>query len=327
MKKKKMLILTSSALCAILFSSCSTGSYTSFNANWYENTAINTIDAKANDEKLTYDVALAKDSGLNSSYKVSYTSGTYSTVLSTEIKKNSDGKDELFYSYSTDFSISVQFLFGNETSEIFKDTVTSKVLFRSIQTGLQPIYSEKKVHSHSPNGLTPVTLEACYTEYNYSVVVDYNNNGAAGTAVLTDLTKDDSSVTTNFEISQNYSYIDNEELLFAIRGMTLTAAQQVNVYNASSRAVQPVKVTPEAEKTDTFDFEIDGVGKSREITYYPAKIALAITNPGSTLTAWYAKTQPSLTNNVYRNVMLRLETPLSYNLGTLVYTLKTAQFS
>lgn len=87
MKKKKMLILTSSALCAILFSSCSTGSYTSFNANWYENTAINTIDAKANDEKLTYDVALAKDSGLNSSYKVSYTSGTYSTVLSTEIKK------------------------------------------------------------------------------------------------------------------------------------------------------------------------------------------------------------------------------------------------
>ena len=37
--------------------------------------------------------------------------------------------------------------------------------------------------------------------------------------------------------------------------------------------------------------------------------------------------RPSLTNNVYRNVMLRLETPLSYNLGTLVYTLKTAQFS
>ncbi|MFQ7078573.1 MAG: hypothetical protein ACLRSW_11900 [Christensenellaceae bacterium] len=141
--------------------------------------------------------------------------------------------------------------------------------------------------------------------------------------MLTDLTKDDSSVTTNFEISQKYSYIDNGAFV-AIRGMTLTAAQQVNVYNASSRAVQPVKLR-QAEKTDTFDFEIDGVGKSR-ITYY-RKIALAITNPGSTLTAWYAKTQPSLTNNVYRNVMLRLETPLSYNLGTLVYTLKTAQFS
>lgn len=122
------------------------------------------------------------------------------------------------------------------------------MLFRSIQTGLQPIYSEKKVHSHSPNGLTPVTLEACYTEYNYSVVVDYNNNGAAGTAVLTDLTKDDSSVTTNFEISQKYSYIDNEELLFAIRGMTLTAAQQVNVYNASSRAVQPSKLRPRRKR-------------------------------------------------------------------------------
>ena len=61
------------------------------------------------------------------------------------------------------------------------------------------------------------------------------------------------------------------------------------------------------------------------ITYRPVSIVLDEKNPGGTQTAWIAKTNDT-TNNKYRNVMLRLDTPLSYSLGTLQYTLISATY-
>lgn len=61
-----------------------------------------------------------------------------------------------------------------------------------------------------------------------------------------------------FLFRTDYSYIDNEELLFAIRGMSLTASEQLLVYNASTESVQTVKVVPSEEASDEFEFEVDG---------------------------------------------------------------------
>lgn len=334
MKKKKSFILISAVLSAVLFASCSTSMSTNFSANWYENTGNNTV-APGTNETLVYNVEKKADSGLNSSYSVEYQKGTYTTTLSTEQRANEDGKTELFYSYQTKLEISVQFLFGAEVSEVFNDVLTSKVLFRSTQLGLQPIYSEKEVYSHSPINIAPSSLEGCYAEYHYKVVTEYRDKCTAGTATLTDLSEENGTVqTTNFSISDDYSYIDNEELLFAIRGMSLTTSEQLLVYNASTESVQTVKVVPAEEADDEFEFEVLDENESgsaednnkRTITYRPVSIAINATNPGATQTAYYAKTVAA-TNNTWRNVMLKLETPISYNLGTLVYTLKSASFA
>ena len=326
MKKKKSFILISAVLSAVLFASCSTSVSTNFSANWYENTGNNTV-APGTNETLVYNVEKKADSGLNSSYSVEYQKGTYTTTLSTEQRANEDGKTELFYSYQTKLEISVQFLFGAEVSEVFNDVLTSKVLFRSTQLGLQPIYSEKEVYSHSPINIAPSSLEGCYAEYHYKVVTEYRDKCTAGTATLTDLSEENGTEqTTNFSISDDYSYIDNEELLFAIRGMSLTTSEQLLVYNASTESVQTVKVVPAEEADDEFEFEVDGQASKKTITYRPVSIAINATNPGATQTAYYAKTVAA-TNNTWRNVMLKLETPISYNLGTLVYTLKSASFA
>lgn len=133
-------------------------------------------------------------------------------------------------------------------------------------------------------------------------------------------------MTTEFSIGDGYSYIDNEELLFALRGISYASAQQFQVYNASVRRVQNVRVSPSSSDSDEFEFSLGGQTSARAIEYYPLSISISESNPGATQTAWYAATT-SASNNVYRNVMLRLETPISYNLGSLVYELQSAEFA
>lgn len=322
MKKKKLLILTSAALSAAFLTSCSSGSSTNFSANWYANTAINTV-IEGTKETLSYSISM-KEEPTSSTFAVYYTKGSYTTTL-TSVKEN----DELVYSYQTEMTISVQFAVNGEYSdEVFTDSVTSTVLFKNTQTGLQPIRSEKYVESHSPASMAPSSLATAYNHYKYSVVTEYKDNCTNGTSVFTDLkTEGGAQTSTDFSISDKYSYIDNEELAFAIRGISLTASQQLQVYNASTKAVQVVKITPSEAASDLFSFTMNGTELSnRAIDYYPVSIAISAVNPGATQTAWYAKTVDTAANT-YRNVLLRLETPLSYNLGTLVYELESADFA
>lgn len=190
MKKKKSFILISAALSAVLLRLVQHERIYQFQRQAGTKIQATTPLPPGTNETLVYDVEKKADSGLNSSYSVEYQKGTYTTTLSTEQRTNEDGKNELFYSYQTKLEISVQFLFGSEVSDVFNDVLTSKVLFRSTQTGLQPIYSEKEVYSHSPINIAPSSLEGCYAEYHYKVVTEYRDKCTAGTATLTDLSEE-----------------------------------------------------------------------------------------------------------------------------------------
>lgn len=322
MKKRQL----TTAICALLgsaflLSSCSGGSSTSFSSNWCANTAINTV-VEGTSETLTYDVALDPDSAGNDAYSVHYSNGTYTTSLSAEQKNG-----ELLYRYHTELNISVQYLFDGQYSEIKADKVITTVYFMSTKVGLQPVSSSKEVESRSPAVLTPTSLETCYTDYHFTVETEYQDNCTKGTCVYTDLTKEEAAETSSdFSIGDDYSYIDNEQLLFAVRCMSLSSSQQIQSYNASINGVQTVRISASDSESDEFEFAINGTNSKRAIEYYPASVVISASNPGATQTAWIAKTT-SATNNVNRNVMLRLQTPISYNLGTLVYTLKSANFT
>ena len=70
------------------------------------------------------------------------------------------------------------------------------------------------------------------------------------------------------------------------------------------------------------DMTLGGEGK---IDYNAITLAINETSRGQAQTIWYAKTT-DVNNNVYRNMMLKMKEPLMYNLGTLTYTLNSANF-
>lgn len=322
MKKKNLLTLASAALCAIVFASCSNASVTAFSANWYANTTIGNI-VEGTSETLTYSVTMKEEpaAGKPAAY---YTDGKYTTTLSTEIR---DG--EQVYSYQTALDISVQFMVDGETSEKFKDSITSKVVFKNTQAGLQPVRSEKRVYSHSPSSIAPKKLEDFCRLYQYGVEIEYKENCTKATSVYTDYSKSEPIVNSkDFSISDKYSYLDNEQILFALRGVSFASSHQLQRNNSTSTgtSTQLFKATPSAAESEEFEFEMNGTSAKRAIQYYPVALVLSDKNPGSTQTAWYAATTNN-TSNTYRNVLLKLEAPLYYNLGTLVYTLKTANFA
>ena len=82
-----------------------------------------------------------------------------------------------------------------------------------------------------------------------------------------------------------------------------------------------------AEKTE-FSFMIAGkeeAAAKHDVSYVPYSLAINDTAPGATQKVWVAETTKA-ENNEYRNVILKMETPLSFNLGTLVYELSSVDF-
>lgn len=326
MKTKRAFSLFSLAIVtSFALVGCGSESSTNFSSGWYKNTAIGTAELSTN-ETLVYSVALKDGSNTNDTYAADYSNGKYTTTLTAE---NRDG--EHVYRLESKLTIDVQYSFKNKPDEtVYHDEVTSTVLFRNSGSALQPISSEKTVKSASPYTLTPSSLAQCMAEYHYSVTTEYN--GKKGVCTYQDLTENTdgslpSPVKKSFTAGGDYSYVDNEQLLFAIRCMGLGSSDKLRTFNASTQTVQTINVSPSKKATDEFTFTMnkETEKKVRPIEYYPTDISISSSTPGATQTAWFAKTT-DVNNNLYRNVMLKLETPLSFGLGTLVYTLTEADF-
>lgn len=323
---KKNLYAALALACCLPFAACSQAQPTSFTANWRKNTvdALDTVNLSGT-ETAVYNVTF--ESGENSSYSVDYPDGgTYTTRLSSK-----DGN----YLYETELKIGVRFTYEGE-SENFNDFVCSSVIFESTQKGLRPVRSVKTSASHVPASASPTSLngaDACYAAYFTRVTTDYSAYTCT-TEYFTDETfevahESVKTQTRSFEVDDKYSLIDNEELLLAVRGIEGTSAKTVYVYNTSAGKLQKVQISQSSKASTDFDFTI--VGRESEgttqkgVSYVPFTLSISDANPGSSQTLWVAETTDVL-NNAYRNVILRMETPVSFNLGTLIYELKSVEF-
>ncbi len=325
MNKKKFLSIGSIALGAVLLASCGNINYkVKFSENWNLDT---TQEIQANAvETLVYDVNFTGSSNADTQYRrLDYGKGSYVTTLKSEY---SDAESAYIYRYTTKLEIPVTFECKStgEVSETMTDTVTSEVLFKSAQQGLKPISSTKTVVSHSPTTVDqPTSLAECFVYYNYSVETTYDED-LSGTSVLTNHLKENAKATTKFEnADDDYNTLDNEQLLFAIRGITSLSSQKFNVYNASWRVSQLVALTASSADSDEFTFKKGETEFKATIEYVPVTLKLDVKNSGSEQTVWIAKTT-ELLNNVHRNVILHMEMPLSYTYGTLEYDLVQANF-
>ena len=339
--KKKSIIALALALSATALAACgNVNQKLSFNANWQQQ--ILNESQTASTEELTYEVKFEKASFLQKDYftveycgKNNDTPGSYTTKL--EYLPEGDA-----YRYSTELKMDVKFTLADGQFTAAQDVVTTETIFKKASKDLQPISSTKNVVCHSPNNVAAITLDGTYKRYDYQFQIDYNYDGdtlSGGKLTQTDragtlLDKEaypDGIRTQEFGIDlKKYTYLDNEQILFAIRGLsssTLAGAKKLNTYNASLGVVEINSLTPStAAKTD-FTFSLNGgEAKAHEIDYVPMTLKSENKNNKITQSLWYAKSGEA-NNNVYRNALLKMVVTMHYGLGMLTYTLKDAKFS
>lgn len=331
MKRKKILSLAALLLGASVLASCSGSSHLSFNANWYYDTTAN-LDVNLSEETLGYEVVYESANGLYAEhYTTTYGTGSYTTSL-----KTTEVEGEYVYEYSTNFTIDVSYLLRStgESSETFTDEVQTLVRFKSVSGGLAPLYSYKKMVCHSPNGTEVKKLDHCYTYYNYTVETTYADG--KGAATVTDFEgtylnkkegEEKAEKKDTFTAShEDYTYLDNEQLLFALRGMAASSTK-ASVYSAYTESKQTISIDANKAIGGEFTFSEDGgEAKKHNINYVPFSLTINSSTPGATQSVWVAETVAP-TKNTYRNVILQIETPLSYGMGSLVYKLTSANFS
>ncbi len=315
MKAKKLVLAVAAVVGATSLVACTDNDkHVAFNEYWkYDWSSSGEVD-----ETLTYAITFEKGVGMDGvGYTLSYSDGKYTTHL----KSTNQG-----YEYKTSLSLNAVYKYGNEEAVTLPDKVETTVVF-SNKTWL-PLSSTKTVVSHSPvNGEVAKTSD-CYVAYNYTVETLYTD-GKAHTTVAYNETEDHKAVTNehDFEYGKGkYSYLDNEQLLLALRGVPAdTASGSVKVHNPFLEATQKIKFSFTENDPTKLTYTLNGTPSTTDFSYREVSVTISDKNPGATQTAWIAATASDTTKNVNRNVMLRLETPLSYSLGTLIYTLTSIQ--
>ena len=323
--KKKILSILSLAMSTAMLTSCAgISKKVKFSENWYKDVT-SSIVANVS-EKLVYSVSCKHNEDVtDTQYRyLRYGKGTYETELKSETL---DG--ELVYHYSTKLEMPVSYkCYTDNKSEDFTDVVTSEVWFKAATSALEPIKSFKTVVSHSPTMEGEFTsLDVCYNYYNYTVETTYTD-GKSGECVFTDLTKTENNVKNiSFsEHSDDYSTVDNEQLLLAVRAMESLSSCTLNVFNSAWGTSLPVSISVGAADSQAFDLTIDGTAyEQKSIRYVPVTVKLDTTNPGSQQNIWLAEKSNS-TNNANRNVILKIETEIFYSVGTMTYELVSADF-
>lgn len=316
MKNKKLLSFLAVTLSAVAFSGCTSGSKTvEFKNYWLKDSLATSVEQY--EETLVYNVTFKKDSGLDSmSYDLDYQNGSYTTTL----KHYSDGKCE----FTTKLTVDVVFTVKDGESVFKRDSVETYVQFYRAQDSLTPIKSTKTLHSLTPLNATKSvsSAEDCFLETWYSMKTDYaDGKGVCVYQNLIPVNENSGELaepkTYNFSMSEKYSYLDNEQLLVGLRAMsTSTTSATVKTFSPFVKALQQVSVSFNSkEESATIDVTENGTAISQKpFTYRIAEMVIKAQNPGATQTVWIA-------NEKNRNVMLHLETPLSFGIGSLVYDL------
>ncbi|MCD7729610.1 MAG: hypothetical protein LUI60_06850 [Clostridia bacterium] len=259
---------------------------------------------------------------------------------------------EVVYYLETSLVYSGAFVLGDTTvaatadnSVSFDDEITTVTYFRSAQKGLTPLYSYSYVHTTSPNTYTAAdTVSAMCAELNYEYEVFYDKGCTQATYYYRGLAnteaEDAEKTNTLSDLDDlDYTVFDNNQLYAAIRGMNLSAdfSETISLVIPANGGVTDVSVTgADAGTLDSSDENQAKIIAALEaqygqapaatddstggISYNPVSITTDSDYSGITQTAWFAAVEDE-NDNQYRATLLYLAIPMSYDLGTLEYTL------
>ncbi len=312
----------------LLLTACTNTPSLSFTPNWYSNT--NNIDGISDTfEQLTYAVTFTP--GKDEDYRVEYDEGVYTTKLESANIAGAEG-NPLGYIYETSLTISGRYYVNGAKGTDFTDSVHSKVWFLGVRDGLRPIKSEKTVLCSAPN-VRAKEPEDAFVKYNYSYSLSYNAALSKATYTYTDLLDENAEpAVSEIKLSHNGTYLDNEEILFALRGVDVGTSFSFATYDMVTGKVRVAGNTDAAVKeqfTATFTLRTGETEQSVEARPIEAnRFSFHFTgdNPGASQKLIYARCT-NVEANTYRNVLLHMETEAISELGTFSYDLREAVFN
>lgn len=355
MKKLGKLLIAGALSATVLASAgCATAPVNSISlySNWYIRTGFEDIQPSILDssasfsaETLSYSVKLEKGASTNPNYSVeydeesSYNTTFFATTFDWQgedvLDKYKTDKTEQVYVFSSQQVISGKYVHRDGGEIAFDDLVYTACYFRSVSFNLEPVYSIQQVYSTSPNATAPQTAEEMATRYEYRVETYYDYNLTEATVIYTDLQSQDQEPTetvVNDLDRLDYTLFDNASILTAVRAMNTNDenfAKVISVFTPVEKRVKNYGVQVNAiSSLGENDAQIKNAltdagycSAETEIKYNEVYFALQENMQGTIKSAWYANVGNASENNC-RSTLLKLRTPLSFNLGTLVYELK-----
>lgn len=320
MKKKLACLALAAPL--LLLTACSGGAaQLSFQSNWYGNSSLGS-NIEETLETLEYAVTFdcTPQRGLSVSYDGTFKTKFYNDRLTLEAGQQGG------YVLETELTLAVKFTYNGEESPQLTDSVVTRAEFLPVGERLRPVRSERTVRCNFPAG-DPSSLDSAYQEYRYGLKIEYNDALTSFTSVYTDLAGESEPTTSEHTIKVGATYLDNEELFIALRGLDMKSAVSFRSYNYVTDNIQALgfRATP-TETKENAKFEMNGAAVDESIDAYSADLSYSGTPSGQAQTLVFAK-KTSDAENRFRNVILRMEVPISNALGTLRFTLTKAQFT
>ncbi len=321
MKRKFLLGALLLAPCMLL-AGCTMTPELSFTSNWYANTA-NDANLTGTREELVYDVTFTPDE--SSAFTAEFT-GTYKTSLKEEMIQSEPGTP-LGYCLRTELSLTGAYTVDGKKGDTFNDSVLSEVWFLRTSDRLRPIKNVRTVTYHAPDFRA---LDASMSSlYSYTYTADYN--AALNEVLLSYDFRSPSAAEdreTRVRIGGAGTYLDDAEILFALRATSLSAALSFRSVNPVTSELKTVSAgRPQLLEEHKATFSVGGADAS-EHTLTAAQFTLAYTGDRSgraQLLTYAACTDPSA--NTYRNVLLSAEGFMQSTLGTFRIDLKEAVFN
>jgi len=308
---------------AAIFTGCSTTTTAvTIKANWYSQVSQENIVSI--NEKVIYNIRYDDTDNSNTDMSISDFRGTYEMAL------NTDSENNLYILKTKQTNISGKYVGADAEYDISNDTIETETKFKSVKNNLKPVSSYKKYSAYSP--LSDGT--AVLYEYEYSTVYEGSNATVTLLSHSENYTNHKDTITYT-KIDKSNLYFDNDQLLFAIRSLSLDKS-----FSATVSAISPVdeklqsiniKVS-DAEPFVTFNLKNLGVLENgvlltddKTISAIKTTVVLNATMTGNSIICYYAVNNSEYVN--YRSRLIKMETSLPYKLGGLVYTLNSVEYS
>lgn len=303
---------------------------------------------------LTYDAE-------NATYSTEfYMLAEYDWMTDTiENYRSEESEKEPLYVYTSKLAISGVFKLSEKAEESleFDDVLESTCYYRLAGDNLQPVYSRQIVKNTAPNSPGASSLKDAYRQIDEEYETYYNKKCTQATIKKTahKITNDstDVGVTTTTEkklgisSKDKYSVFDNSQARAAVRSFNLSggSTRTFNLVSPQNGTMQTCHATVsspvELKTADEAQLEIINALKAakdyiffngdpdpektdelpKNIRYNAVSLSINSGMAGQSPTCWYTAVENKDLNST-RCVLLRVSTPLSFGMGTLVYSLK-----
>ena len=302
-------------------------------------------------ETLVYDVTyleqftennakIIKDASLNNVVSFSVAEGTYKSTLtilssyptekpkSNILSDNGGAYDREIYYLETELTLPSSYVFKDgSASKSNEDTIKSKVYFANYGWSFAPIYAEIKVNCL----VLKLNGNKAVTDYlNYSCETIYN----VESYTITKTEKNDKGEVYKTE-KQTYDYayksvIDNSQLLFALRNVTISQGSSISLPTVAPQYGQatPLKVANLNEVTlkANFNYNDKAVNEDMKVKC----LSFAVDSENTRGASQFVKIQKESSENVLQNALLieYVEPLVTYVtptcMGALKYSLNSA---